>query len=79
MLFTLAKRILGHSEVKQILQALNEQVTELRRKPEGTGSSFFFFALCLILACDHLMQIRSELFLLLNKFFLFFSSHVFPG
>lgn len=49
MLFPLAERILGHSQVKWIPQVLNGTVSELRRKPEGTRSSFFFFVLCLIL------------------------------
>lgn len=46
--------------------------------PEAAFFLFFFFLLCLILACDHLTQITLELFLLLNKFFLFVPQ-VFPG
>lgn len=51
MLFAFAERTLGSPEAKQVPQDLNGPVSEFRKNPEGTRSSFFSFAPCLILGC----------------------------
>lgn len=51
MLFAFAERILGHPEVKRVPQDLNGTVFEFRKNLEGTVTSFFSFASCLVLGC----------------------------
>lgn len=51
MLFAFAERTLGSPEAKQVPQDLNGLVSEFRKNPEGTRSSFFSFASRLILGC----------------------------